>query len=372
MDRIPTAPPSRRSEGRRHVRAPLAVRARARGAPRRPAPGAATPSPSATPGHHADARAATASPSPTPLAQPDLPARASTTTRATPSAWPPNRPASCRSRPATTEIAFALGAGSRVIATTDFDDYPPEALGLAHVATFDSVDVEKIVGLKADLVIAGGNNFNKPTAIQRLRDLGVPVLTVYAKDVAGVLADIRLVGKAIGKERRGRRPGRVDARADRPDRGRHGVPVPSADVLRARRDQGHLRSGRRVVRRRDDQRSPAATRSRRARRPSSRSRSSGSSGADPEVIVLGDAAYGTTPDVVKARSGWATMTRRQGRRDPPGQRHRRHAARARASSRACATSPGPSIPTSCCRARAPSASPRPVRRRPLPSASAAS
>ncbi len=30
--------------------------------------------------------------------------------------------------------------------------------------------------------------------------------------------------------------------------------------------------------------------------------------ADPEVIVLGDAAYGTTPDIVKARPGWGTMT----------------------------------------------------------------
>src|SRR5205085_263403 len=29
--------------------------------------------------------------------------------------------------------------------------------------------------------------------------------------------------------------------------------------------------------------------------------------ADPEVIILGDAAYGTTPDIVKARPGWATM-----------------------------------------------------------------
>jgi iron complex transport system substrate-binding protein len=30
--------------------------------------------------------------------------------------------------------------------------------------------------------------------------------------------------------------------------------------------------------------------------------------ADPEVIVLGDAAYGTTPEIVKARPGWGGMT----------------------------------------------------------------
>ena len=60
--------------------------------------------------------------------------------------------------PASTEILFALGAGPRVVATTDFDDYPPEAVALPDVASYTAVDVEKIVGLETDLVIAGGNS----------------------------------------------------------------------------------------------------------------------------------------------------------------------------------------------------------------------
>ena len=39
-----------------------------------------------------------------------------------------------------------------------------------------------------------------------------------------------------------------------------------------------------------------------------RSRSSGSSTADPEVILLGDAAYGVTAEPVAARPGWDVMT----------------------------------------------------------------
>lgn len=101
--------------------------------------------------------------------------------------------------PATTEILFAIGAGPRVVATTDFDDYPPEAVPLPDVATFASVDIEKIVGLDADLVIAGGNNFNSPEAIAKLRSVGIPVIVVYAPDVATVLADIELVGRAVGR-----------------------------------------------------------------------------------------------------------------------------------------------------------------------------
>src|SRR5437868_1046855 len=50
------------------------------------------------------------------------------------------------------------------------------------------------------LVIAGGNNFTHADDIARLRDLGIPVIVVYAADVPGVLADINLVGKAVGEE----------------------------------------------------------------------------------------------------------------------------------------------------------------------------
>ncbi len=101
--------------------------------------------------------------------------------------------------PATTEILFAVGAGPRVVATTDFDDYPPEAVPLPDVASFQGVDVEKIVGLEADLVVAGGNGFNNPEALARLRSLGIPVLVVYAPDVATVLADIELIAGAAGE-----------------------------------------------------------------------------------------------------------------------------------------------------------------------------
>src|SRR5205823_4341038 len=105
--------------------------------------------------------------------------------------------------PATTEVVYSLGIGDRLIADTDADDFPPEAKKLPHVATYSSVDVEKIVGLNADLVIAGGNSFNKPEALAQLRRLGIPVLVVYGADVEGVLHDIELVGQAAGRPGQG-------------------------------------------------------------------------------------------------------------------------------------------------------------------------
>ena len=101
--------------------------------------------------------------------------------------------------PATTEILFAIGADERVVATTDFDDYPPDAVSLPNVASYTSVDVEKIVGLQADLVVAGGNAFTPPDGVRRLRSLGIPTVVVYGATVDDVFADIELTGVIAGR-----------------------------------------------------------------------------------------------------------------------------------------------------------------------------
>jgi iron complex transport system substrate-binding protein len=100
--------------------------------------------------------------------------------------------------PATTEILFALGAGDRVVATDDGSDYPEAAVALPDVATFSGVDVEKVVALEPDLVVAGGLGFTPADAITRLRSLDVPVVVIYAASVDGVYHDIEMLGTATG------------------------------------------------------------------------------------------------------------------------------------------------------------------------------
>lgn len=209
--------------------------------------------------------------------------------------------------PATTEIIFALGAGDRQVAGVDFDDYPPEAVALPDVASFASVDVEAIVALEADLVIAGGNNFNSPTAIEQLRRVGIPVLVVYAGTVDAVLADIELVGAAIG---------RSDAAVEMTATMRAGMAEVTAAVADLPRPRVfyELDATQEIFGPADDSfiaqmvvlagGEPITT---------------GSTtvfsialerlvDADPEVIVLGDGAYGVTPELVAARPGWGTIT----------------------------------------------------------------
>lgn len=209
--------------------------------------------------------------------------------------------------PATTEILFAIGAGQRVVATTDFDDYPPEVVSLPHVASYTGVDVEKIVGLEADLVIAGGNNFNPPEAIARLRSLGIPVLVVYAPDTETILRDIELIGRAVGRAE----PATTLAEAIRHDfeavrTATAGLPRPrvfyeldATNEIYGPADDSFLAE---MIKLAGGE--PITTGS-----PTVFSISLEKLvAADPEVIVLGDAAYGVSPEVVRSRPGWGAMT----------------------------------------------------------------
>lgn len=100
--------------------------------------------------------------------------------------------------PAVTETLFALGAGDRVVATDDGSDFPDAAAALPDVASFSAVDVEQVVKLEPDLIVAGGLGFTPADAITQLRSLDIPVLVVYAPSVDGVYKDIELIGTATG------------------------------------------------------------------------------------------------------------------------------------------------------------------------------
>ncbi len=209
--------------------------------------------------------------------------------------------------PATTEILFAIGVGPRVVATTDFDDYPPEAVALPDVASYQAVDVEGIVGLEADLVIAGGNSFNDPAAIARLRDLGIPVVVVYASTVDGVLTDIELVGVAVGRDQAARELtaamrigfGEVATAIAELSRPLVFYEIDATTEIYTAADDSFVAEM--VALAGGD---PITTGS-----PTDFSISiERLIDANPQVIILGDAAYGVTAEAVAARPGWNVLT----------------------------------------------------------------
>lgn len=101
--------------------------------------------------------------------------------------------------PSNTEIVCALDACDRVVGVTDFDDYPPEVVDVDKVVTMAQVDVEAVVAAEPDLVLAAGNELTPTAVIDQLAGLGLPVLVLYPESLAGVTADIELIGTAIGR-----------------------------------------------------------------------------------------------------------------------------------------------------------------------------
>jgi cobalamin transport system substrate-binding protein len=99
--------------------------------------------------------------------------------------------------PSNTEIAFALGLDNQIIGVTTYDNYPPAALSKPQVSEYSSVDVEKIVSLQPDLVLA--DSIQKNDAVPALEKLGVKVLVLSPDTIDGIYRDIELVGQVTGK-----------------------------------------------------------------------------------------------------------------------------------------------------------------------------
>jgi iron complex transport system substrate-binding protein len=100
--------------------------------------------------------------------------------------------------PSNTEILFTLGLGDKVVGVTDWCDYPPEALEKEKVMGYSTPNIEKIVALNPDLILAGYGN-----PIEVVNTLDGLVLTVFGiktTDLDDLLNDIKTVGEITDKE----------------------------------------------------------------------------------------------------------------------------------------------------------------------------
>lgn len=95
------------------------------------------------------------------------------------------------------EIAFAAGAGERIVGVSMFTDYPPAATRLPQVSASGRTDFEAIVRLKVDLALAWVSG-NRPRDLERLERLGVPVFATEARRLADVPRLVRTIGRLAG------------------------------------------------------------------------------------------------------------------------------------------------------------------------------
>jgi iron complex transport system substrate-binding protein len=97
------------------------------------------------------------------------------------------------------EIAFAVGAGERLVGVSNFSDFPPEAKRLPVIFDWGRVDYERVLALKPDIVLAWRSG-TPALQVDRLERLGLKVVVTEVRRFADVAALMRLVGRIAGTE----------------------------------------------------------------------------------------------------------------------------------------------------------------------------
>jgi iron complex transport system substrate-binding protein len=100
--------------------------------------------------------------------------------------------------PSLTEIAYAVGAGDRLVAVTDNCDFPPEVARKPRIGGIYNPNFEAILTARPDLVLATTEG-NREEHLKRLEALGLALYIVKPTDLTSVLEAIGRVGGVLGQ-----------------------------------------------------------------------------------------------------------------------------------------------------------------------------
>ena len=106
--------------------------------------------------------------------------------------------------PHTTELLFAAGAGKAVVGVSAFSDFPAEAKRIDSVGSSAQLDLERIISLRPDLIVAWKSG-NPARQIARLRQLGIPVFESEPRDFETIATGIERLAALAGTSDKGKR-----------------------------------------------------------------------------------------------------------------------------------------------------------------------
>lgn len=101
--------------------------------------------------------------------------------------------------PHVVETLYTAGAGNKIVGAVDYSDYPNAAKSIPRVGGYSIINLEAIVALQPDLVIAWETG-NSPAAIEKLRMLGIPVYLSQPNTLEDIGAEIKRFGVLAGTE----------------------------------------------------------------------------------------------------------------------------------------------------------------------------
>jgi len=103
--------------------------------------------------------------------------------------------------PNLTEIAFALGAGDKIVGVTKYDDHPPAVEKLPRVGGFVDPSLEGILALEPDLVVCVPNPGGRDR-MDVLARMGVAVLVLPSYSLQDIFVVVEKMGQVLDRERR--------------------------------------------------------------------------------------------------------------------------------------------------------------------------
>ena len=207
--------------------------------------------------------------------------------------------------PSNTETIYALGKGAFVVGVTEYCDYPAEAKAEPKIGGFTQIDLEKVIGLAPDLVLA--TDIHAKSIVPELQNRGLIVFVIEPKNVDEVISKLSVFGKLLGapdevnrlsaqlKSRMDSVTSKVAAAKTKPrvfyeiDKTLF-TPGPGSFV-----DDLLTKAG-------------AANIASDAKGGYGQLSTEIIIARDPEVILLGDMLFGETPETLKARPGWGNIT----------------------------------------------------------------
>lgn len=100
--------------------------------------------------------------------------------------------------PHATELLFEVGAGDQVVGAVKYSDYPEAAKKIPRVGGYSALNIEAIVALQPDLLIAWPEG-NRNRELDRLKALGLPILVSDPREFKDIANALEVYGKITGK-----------------------------------------------------------------------------------------------------------------------------------------------------------------------------
>jgi len=102
--------------------------------------------------------------------------------------------------PHITESLFSAGAGDKIIGVVSYSDYPEAAKIITRIGGYSSINIEKIISLKPDLIVAWGSGSNLQQ-IKKLSDLGFTIFLSEPYSPQDIAKTIQRFGELAGTEK---------------------------------------------------------------------------------------------------------------------------------------------------------------------------